>query len=143
MGREKIGVGRLGEKIALGFLARKGYKILKKNYRTFFGEIDAIARKDGFMVFIEIKTRSSPSLGPPYLSVTPVKQRHIIKNALFYLKRYSLMESNWRIDVVSVKLNPVRNSSNLFQVENISNGMNYEYKLESIEVIENAVEEQR
>ena len=61
------------------------------------------------------------SLGPPYISVTKLKARHIIKSALVYLKRYGLVDSAWRIDVVSVKLD--------------SN-----YKPENIELIENAIE---
>ena len=122
MGREKNITGRSGEVEALGFLKRKGYKILETNYRTPFGELDLIAKKGDFTVFIEIKTRITSSLGPPYISVTKAKERHLIKSALSYLKRYGLVDSYWRIDVVSVKLN--------------SN-----YEVEDIEIIENAVEE--
>ena len=124
MGREKIVIGQIGEVKAQEFLKKKGYKIMELNYHTFFGEIDAVAKKDNFIVFIEIKTRASPSLGPPYLSVTSRKQSHIIKNAYFYLKRHGLTDSNWRVDVVSVKLN-------------------YRYDVENIEIIENAVEGKR
>ena len=122
MGREKNITGRSGEVEALGFLKRKGYKILETNYRTPFGELDLIAKKGDFTVFIEIKARITSSLGPPYISVTKAKERHLIKSALSYLKRYGLVDSYWRIDVVSVKLN--------------SN-----YEVEDIEIIENAVEE--
>lgn len=122
MGREKIRIGRRGERIALGFLKKKGYKILEINFRTPFGEIDVVARKGGFIAFIEIKTRVTSSLGPPYLSVTRRKERHIIKNALSYLKWRRLLDSCWRVDIVSVKLN-------------------HDYGVESIELIENAVEE--
>jgi len=122
MGREKILIGKIGERKAQGFLKLNGYKIMKANYRTFFGEIDAVAKKGDFIVFIEIKTRVSSSLGPPYISVTSQKQRHIIKNALSYLKRYGLTDSNWRVDVVSVKLS-------------------YKYEVENIELIENATED--
>ena len=121
MGREKILIGKIGERGAQKFLRKRGYKLVELNYRTFFGEIDVVAKKDGFIVFLEIKTRASSSLGPPYLSVTNQKQRQIIKNALSYLKRWGLTDSNWRIDVVSVKLN-------------------HECEVENIEIIENAVE---
>ncbi|MDD5421945.1 MAG: YraN family protein [Candidatus Omnitrophota bacterium] len=120
MGREKKIVGAIGEKVAIKFLKDKGYKILETNYRTTFGELDAIANKDGLMIFIEIKTRASSSLGPPYLAVTALKIRHIIKNALYYLKLRGRVFCDWRIDVVSVKLGP-------------------DNKIESIELIENAV----
>jgi putative endonuclease len=120
MGRERLAVGRAGEKEALKFLKKKGYRIVAVNFRTPFGEIDAIARHRGFITFIEIKTRLTDSLGPPSLSVTDIKKRHIIKNAFFWLKVRRLVYSNWRIDVVSVKLN-------------------CGHKIDSIEIIENAV----
>ena len=120
MGREKKDTGAAGEKSASVFLRKKGYKILESNFRTPFGEIDLVARHKGVIVFVEVKSRISYSLGPPYLAITPEKQRHIIRNALFYLKRRGRVNSYWRIDVVSVKLNG-------------------RHELESIELIENAV----
>ncbi len=122
MGREKREIGMLGERIALEFLQNKGYKIKCKNFRTPFGELDIVARHKSTLVFIEVKTRSTSSFGPPILSVTRIKQIHIIKNALFYLKRYGRIDADWRIDVVSVKL---------------GHGL----KPEIIEHIENAVED--
>lgn len=121
MSREKMEIGLFGERVALDFLKRRGYKVLKTNLRTPFGEIDCIARHMGNMVFAEIKTRVTSSLGPPYISVTRAKQMHIIKSALFYLKGCGAAESDWRIDVVSVKLNDAR-------------------QVEYIEILENAVE---
>ncbi len=122
MGREKREVGSLGEGISRKFLTKKGYRIIGANVRTPFGELDLVARYKNSIVFIEVRTRTTSSFGPPYLSVTRAKQMHIIKNALFYLKRYKLSNSNWRIDVVSVKLTR-------------------DHKLENIELIENAVED--
>lgn len=121
MGREKMLVGVLGERKAAAALRKRGYRIIEMNAQTIFGEIDIVARHKDFIVFVEVKTRTSDSLGPPCLSVTRLKQKHIIKSALYYLKRRRLVYSNWRIDVVSVKLNS-------------------EYKVEDIEIIENAVE---
>lgn len=123
MGRENRETGFHGENAAVKFLRKNGYRILERNFRTPFGEIDAIARQKDFTIFVEIKTRLTHSLGPPYLSVTKAKQRHIVKNALCYLKRHGLVYSNWRIDIVSVKLNA-------------------NYGIENIELIENAVQEQ-
>jgi putative endonuclease len=122
LGREKRLIGQLGERIALEFLKDNGYEILETNLRTPLGEIDAVAKKKGSIVFIEVKTRTTSSLGPPYLAVTRTKQTHIINNALCYLKKKCLVYSDWRIDIVSVKLD-------------------LEYRVESIELIENAVED--
>lgn len=122
MGREKKIIGQAGEKAAFKFLKNNGYKILETNLRTPFGEIDAVTMKKGSIIFVEVKARSTSSLGPPYLAVTRAKQRHIIKNALCYLKKRGLVNSDWRIDIVSVKLDS-------------------ECAVENIEVIENAVED--
>ncbi|MEI6863063.1 MAG: YraN family protein [Candidatus Omnitrophota bacterium] len=121
MGRGNRIVGETGEKAAVKFLRKKGYKIIETNFRTIFGELDVIARCGQVLVFAEVKTRTTDSLGPPYIAVTRLKQRHIIKNALFYLKMRRMLDLNWRIDVVSVKLN-------------------LNLKVENIELIENAVE---
>ena len=124
MGEGNRVVGKIGEKAAVKFLKAKGYRIIATNFRTIFGELDAIARYGDTIVFVEIKTRSTGSLGPPYLAVTRLKQRHIIKNALFYLKTRRMLDSAWRIDVVSVKLAP-------------------DLRVENIELIENAVQDNR
>lgn len=118
MGRERIEIGSLGEKLALELLKAKGYRVKCKNFRTPFGELDIVATHRGSIVFIEVRTRTTSSLGPPFLSVTRIKQTHIIKNALFYLKRYGRIDSNWRIDVVSVKLDSERTLENIEHIEN-------------------------
>ena len=122
MGRENQKIGTIGEEIAVTFLKQKGYKILGVNVRTPLGEIDVIARQKETTVFIEVKTRATSSLGPPFLSVTRLKQAHMIRNALLYLKRRGRIDSDWRIDVVSVKLDR-------------------DCKVEKIELFENVVED--
>jgi len=124
MGREKRAVGAAGERVASEYLKKLGYSIMGSNFRTPFGEIDIIARHKGVIVFIEVKSRTTSSFGPPYLSVTKLKERHIVKNALFYLRRFKILNADWRIDIVSVKLDN-------------------RCALENIEVIENAVEDSR
>jgi putative endonuclease len=118
MGREKKEIGSLGEKLASEFLKAKGYRIKCVNFRTPFGELDIVTTHKGSIVFIEVRTRTTSSLGPPFLSVTRIKQAHIIKNALFYLKRYGRVDSDWRIDVVSVKLDCNRALENIEHIEN-------------------------
>ena len=122
MGRERKTTGEAGEIIASAYLKKLGYRILESNFRTPFGEIDIVARLRRVIVFVEVKSRTTSSFGPPYLSVTKSKARHILKNALFYLKRLKISNTDWRIDIVSVKLN-------------------YSLGLESIELIENAIED--
>lgn len=58
-------LGRKGEKLAAGYLKRRGYKILKRNYRTPFGEADIVAQDGETVVFCEVKARLSDAFGTP------------------------------------------------------------------------------
>lgn len=97
-------LGHSGESIAAGFLEKKGYTILEKNYRTPYGEIDLIANQEDTIVFIEVKTRASSSLGPPEISVTRRKAEHMRYAAESYIQEHPDLRNEWRIDVISVQL---------------------------------------
>ena len=98
-------IGNLGEREAVRFLRKKGYKILEKNYVAGGAEIDIIAQKDNVTAFIEVKTRNVKNLGykeaRPGSSVTPEKQRKIIKTAGFYNSR-NPQKTRLRLDVIEV-----------------------------------------
>jgi putative endonuclease len=94
-------VGRWGEQAAADFLTAKGYTISARNVRTPYGEIDLIAQKDGFTVFAEVKARTSSSLGPPEIAVTPRKQQHMLSCAGHYAQQNEI--DHWRIDVIAVE----------------------------------------
>jgi putative endonuclease len=67
------------------YLSARGLKLLKSNYRCRFGEIDLIMRDAQTLCFIEVRFRNSLDFGGASASITPAKQRRIIKAALFYL----------------------------------------------------------
>jgi Holliday junction resolvase-like predicted endonuclease len=59
MNSKHIEAGNIGENLACGYLVKKGYQIIERNYREKFGEIDIIAKsQDKILVFIEVKTIS-------------------------------------------------------------------------------------
>ncbi|MBI4353074.1 MAG: YraN family protein [Candidatus Omnitrophica bacterium] len=99
-------LGALGETLAAGFLKKRGYKILRRNYECVFGEVDIIARDREELVFVEVKSRGSLSMGVPVESVTPRKRAQIIKCAKFFLKRHVTQDVACRFDVVSVLFLP-------------------------------------
>jgi putative endonuclease len=105
-GRTNRDTGTRGEQAAENFLKSRGYRIVKKNYRSLLGEIDLIARHAGLTVFVEVKTRYTNNFGPPLSSITWQKEKHIIRNCLCYLKRYGLLNTPCRIDVIGIKLAP-------------------------------------
>ncbi|HYA48581.1 MAG TPA: YraN family protein [Burkholderiales bacterium] len=95
-------VGRTGEKIALAYLRRKGYKILETGFRFLRGEIDIIARDGATLVFIEVKMRTGLRFGRPEESVTAAKQQQIRKVAEGYLLKHRLVDTACRFDVVAI-----------------------------------------
>lgn len=80
--------GSLGEEYAAEYLRKRGYEIAAVNYRVRGGEIDIIARRDGFIAFVEVKTRKRGALSPGYEAVSAAKRRRIITAAQNFLYRY-------------------------------------------------------
>ena len=89
-------LGQRGEDAAAQLLLKKGYRLVARNYRTRYGEIDIIARKGGFLVFVEVKFRRSSKFGTPQEAVNARKQQHMIRSALSYVKQHSLFNENIR-----------------------------------------------
>ena len=99
--KSKNTLGVQGESIATMRLQQHGYKIIEKNWRFKHKEVDIIAQKDGKIVFIEVKTRSSTYFAPASDAVTLKKQRLLIDAANQYLIQNQIdLES--RFDVVTV-----------------------------------------
>jgi len=117
-------IGALGEKIAAEYLTGLGYMIRERNFRSREGEVDIIAEKDDFLVFIEVRTRTSNSYGTPEESVTTQKKERLIALAEAYIEDRDNLPSSWRIDVVAIELGLNRKVSRLEIIENaISPGL--------------------
>ena len=117
-------IGALGEKIAAEYLTGLGYVIRERNFRLREGEIDIVAEKDDFLVFIEVRTRTSNSYGTPEESVTTQKKERLIALAEAYIEDREDLPSSWRIDVVAIELGPKRKVARLEIIENaISPGL--------------------
>ena len=101
-------VGKLGEEAACKYLKKQKYKICERNYRSGRAEIDIIAKKDGLIVFFEIKARSfSAELSEPspYYrpadAVTYEKRKNVVRAAIDYL-RNDKGEERARFDVLEI-----------------------------------------
>ena len=75
--------------MAARYLCTHDYTILARNYRTPFGEVDLIAQKDGVLVYVEVKYRSSNDYGDPLEAVDRRKQRQICKVANYHYAGYA------------------------------------------------------
>jgi putative endonuclease len=96
--------GKIGEAAAAEYLKNLGYKILARNFRTRWGEIDIIARDEDCLVFAEVKTRHGGAFGAPEEAVTRTKQEHLVKAAQIYLSQTKQSHALWRIDVLALTL---------------------------------------
>jgi len=101
---DRRGVGKFGEQVAARFLRRRGYRILYQNWRCFLGEIDVVAKDRGFLVFVEIKTRTSGAFGSGCAAVGWAKQQKLIRLSRVFMKRYGLADVPCRIDIVSIDM---------------------------------------
>ena len=111
-------VGAKGEKLAVKFLKRKGYKIVQRNYRCKLGEIDIVARQDRTVVFVEVKTRQTQEFGPPQSAVTAAKKRQISRAALWYIKEKKLVDQSCRFDVIGISSSPESRKPKIEHIEN-------------------------
>jgi putative endonuclease len=102
----RISTGKRGEELAAAYLAEAGYRIIERNYRCLFGEIDIVAEEGETLVFVEVKSRCSDAYGDPQLAVGRQKQRKISMISVHYLAERHLRHRPARFDVVAVKLLP-------------------------------------
>ena len=109
-------MGRAGEKRAIDFIKKKGFKILETNYKTVFGEIDIIAEEKGILVFIEVKTRSSDNYGNPCEAVDKRKQEKYYKTATYYLQKEKKTDAECRFDVIEIENGEINHIFNAFGV---------------------------
>lgn len=132
--REKAEQERLGQETATGtrnrrrvgneqetkvqeYLTQLGYEIVTRNFYSKHGEIDLIARHNGYLVFIEVKYRADERFGAPEEAVTYRKQQHILAAAKYYMYKNRIpFDTPCRFDVAGVTGEEIRITENAFQV---------------------------
>lgn len=95
-------LGDLGEDLAAKFLARRGYEILTRKYRSKFGELDIVARDKDTLVFVEVRSKSSSEYGLPQETIDGRKKERLRRVAVSFQARFSLLDYNSRFDCVAV-----------------------------------------
>jgi putative endonuclease len=96
--------GNEGEQLAADFLVKNGFEIVQRNYRYKRSEIDLIIKRSNWLIFVEVKTRSSSYFGYPEQFVDRKKVKMILEGALNYMYDVD-WQGNVRYDIVSVMLN--------------------------------------
>ena len=105
MDRRKT-LGASGEEAACRLLRRSGYRILERNHRNRWGELDAVAWEAGELVFVEVSARSSAEFGTGAESVGAAKRQQLIRMARIYLQEKDVGEPPCRFDVVEMEALP-------------------------------------
>ncbi|MBI4540473.1 MAG: YraN family protein [Gemmatimonadetes bacterium] len=95
-------LGRRGEEVAARYLEARGWTILERNARFGHKEIDLIARREGVIAFVEVKTRAGTQFGHPLEAITQRKRREIRTVAAAWLRRARPGAATLRFDAVSV-----------------------------------------
>ena len=95
-------IGSCYENLAADFLTEHGLHIRERNYRCRIGEVDLIAMDGKYLVFVEVKYRSSGGNGVAAAAVDIHKQKRISRAASFFLIRYGYQEPPCRFDVVAI-----------------------------------------
>jgi putative endonuclease len=111
-------VGKLGEQAARKFLKKRGYRIRETGFRCHHGEIDIIAQRKDYLVFVEVRTKSNLEFGTPEESITQAKKKKLIALALTYTSTHQNLPPLWRIDVVAIELDDKGKTRRIELIEN-------------------------
>lgn len=107
--------GRRAENLAAAYVKQRGIKILNRNFRSRFGEIDLIGLDGKYLVFIEVKARTTDVCGYPGEALTSWKKERICQTARFYcVKKCVSLEQPIRFDVVEIAGDRIRHTKNAF-----------------------------
>jgi putative endonuclease len=105
--RRKMGdpkqLGRMGEWLAYDHLVRHGYDVIARGWRAPFGEVDLVARKEGRLHFIEVKTRMRDPLHSPEEAVTAERQARYFRLARYFQKEHHLEDLGTDFHVISIQ----------------------------------------
>jgi len=96
-------LGRRGEELAAEHLRKAGYRILDRNVRTRYGEIDLVAQDGACLVFVEVRTVRYADMEPEE-SVTRRKQQRVAALSRRYLQQHGQEHADWRADVIAIAM---------------------------------------
>jgi len=99
--------GEQAETLAAAFIAERGLRIIARNYRCRYGELDLVARDGDVLVFIEVRRRADNSFGGAAASINAAKREKLLKAARHYLAELTVPPA-CRFDAVLLTGEPPR-----------------------------------
>ena len=100
-----IRIGQRGEEIAARFLLSEGFDLLHRNWRSGRYELDIVARKEGVLHIVEVKSRKSDGLTAPEEAMTRKKFNALFRAAQQYVALYRI-DADTQFDLIAVDLLP-------------------------------------
>ncbi|MDR2815799.1 MAG: YraN family protein [Proteiniphilum sp.] len=97
-------LGKKGEETAVSYLKKKGHRIVERNWFFSGYEIDIVSEYEEFIVFVEVKTRTSAEWGDPSNFVGEHRMRRMVLAAGYYIKK-NCIDKPARFDIVTIILN--------------------------------------
>ena len=95
--------GAWAEDLACQHLLDRGLRLIRRNYRCRYGEIDLVMRDAATIAFVEVRLRSRTDFGSGAESVDARKQARLVSSAEHYLQRHGTLLADCRFDVVSIR----------------------------------------
>ena len=122
---QKSEIGKIGEDLACKYLKTKGYRIIERNFRKPWGELDIVAKdKDGVLVFVEVKAMNeNPSLNPED-NLTSSKLKKLRRTASLYAGHNQDLINDrrgWRMDLVAINLASLADIENNYEIKHFEN----------------------
>ena len=102
LGRQAPPLGTRGERFAAKYLGKQGFRIVARNRRHLKGEIDLIAMDSEFLVFVEVRTRTSQDFMTPEASIRAEKRRTVRNTVRRLIRRHKTAGLRPRIDVIAI-----------------------------------------
>jgi putative endonuclease len=110
--KSHLDIGQIGEKATLEFYKKQGFKLIEMNYWKPFGEIDVIVKREGVIVFVEVKSLSCIEFNEtdelrvnPAENIHPKKKERLRKTIQAFLGEQGTSGAEWRFDVAIVQVN--------------------------------------
>jgi putative endonuclease len=114
--RKSLQIGHEMENLACAHLKKAKLRLLLRNYRCKMGEIDLIMQDNQYLVFLEVRYRSQANYGSSLESITPIKERKLIRTAQYYLLTHQHTTHLARFDIVAI--DKINNTHNIYWLKN-------------------------
>ena len=113
-------IGEFGETLAKNYLIKRGYRIFDTNVKISYQELDIVALKDGWIIFVEVKTRISQFYGPAENAFQFTKLRRLKLGMEMYLGDKNLSAENARADLITVDIDRIKKTAKIKHYQDVA-----------------------